>query len=70
MLSFFPRGVLDEILNLIESVSGIFLPTLGREIIMDIYNYISEHGKHEVEEVRKSDGLATPDFLTPSTQTE
>ena len=24
MLSFFPRGVLDEILNLIESVSGEF----------------------------------------------
>ena len=24
MLSFFPRGVLDEILNLIESVSGSF----------------------------------------------
>ena len=24
MLSFFPRGVLDEILNLIESVSEIF----------------------------------------------
>ena len=24
MLSFFPRGVLDEILNLIESVSGVF----------------------------------------------
>ena len=28
MLSFFPRGVLDEILNLTESVSEIFLPTL------------------------------------------
>ena len=30
MVSFcavlFPRGVLDEILNLIESVSGVFLP--------------------------------------------
>ena len=25
MLSFFPRGVLDEILNLIESVSEEFL---------------------------------------------
>ena len=24
MLSFFPRGVLDEILNLIESVSEVF----------------------------------------------
>ena len=29
VLSFFPRGVLDEILNLIESVSEGFLPTLG-----------------------------------------
>ena len=29
MLSFFPRGVLDEILNLIESVSEDFLPTLS-----------------------------------------
>ena len=32
MLSFFPRGVLDEILNLIESVSeGFFLPILRHE---------------------------------------
>ena len=29
MLSFFPRGVLDGILNLIESVSEGFLPTLA-----------------------------------------
>ena len=29
MLSFFPRDVLDEILNLIESVSEDFLTTLG-----------------------------------------
>ena len=28
MLSFFPRGVLDEILNLIESVSEDFIPIL------------------------------------------
>ena len=28
MLSFFPRGVLDEILNLIVSVSEGFLPSL------------------------------------------
>ena len=28
VLSFFPRDVLDEILNLIESVLGVFLPTL------------------------------------------
>ena len=28
VLSFFPRGVLDEILNLIESVFEGFLPTL------------------------------------------
>ena len=29
MLSFFPRGVLDEILNLIESVSEGFPSYLG-----------------------------------------
>ena len=29
MLFFFPRGVLDEILNLIESVSEGFLPTFS-----------------------------------------
>ena len=29
VLSFFPRDVLDEILNLIESVSEDFLTTLG-----------------------------------------
>ena len=28
VLSFFPRDVLDEIMNLIESVSEGFLPTL------------------------------------------
>ena len=29
MLSFFPRDVLDEILNLIESFLGVFFPTLA-----------------------------------------
>ena len=29
MLSFFPRDVLNEVLNLIESVSEGFLPTFG-----------------------------------------
>ena len=33
MLSFFPGDVLDEILNLIESVSEGFLPTL--DVYMD-----------------------------------
>ena len=28
VLSFFPRDVLDEMLDLIESVSDVFLPTL------------------------------------------
>ena len=32
VLSFFPRGVLDEILNLIESVSEGFLPTVTYRI--------------------------------------
>ena len=34
MLSFFPRGVLDEILNLIESVSEEFLPTFDWQILI------------------------------------
>ena len=33
MLSFFPRDVLDEILNLIESVSEVF-PTYSYNIII------------------------------------
>ena len=33
MLSFFPRGVLDEILNLIESVSEGFLSYSFKEKI-------------------------------------
>ena len=32
VLSFFPRGVLDEILNLIESVSEVFFPTLREAV--------------------------------------
>ena len=32
MLSFFPRDVLDEIWDLIESVSEVFLPTLKDQI--------------------------------------
>ena len=32
MLSFFPRGVLDEILNLIESVSEDFPSYSSREV--------------------------------------
>ena len=41
MLSFFPRGVLDLILNLIESVSGGFpsysyLSCLGLDLILSV----------------------------------
>ena len=32
MLFFFPQGVLDEILNLIESVSEVFLPTFDTRV--------------------------------------
>ena len=40
MLSFFPRGVLDEILNLIESISEVFLPALikiSHVLLYDIF---------------------------------
>ena len=40
MLSFFPRDVLDEILNLIESVSEGFLPTLILNNIIAKYSLI------------------------------
>ena len=45
MLSFFPRGVLDEILNLIESVSEVFLPTLsaGGFLLLRYFNGIVLH---------------------------
>ena len=48
VLSFSPRDVLDEILNLIESVSGDFLTTFeGNEItcktITNIKSFICEH---------------------------
>ena len=38
MLSFFPRGVLDEILNLIESVSEVFssYSLIGENVIKHI----------------------------------
>ena len=42
MLSFFPRGVLDEILNLIESVSEGFLPTLSICVKFYENEYIDE----------------------------
>ena len=37
VLSFFPRDVLDEILNLIESVSEDFLTTLTVEASVSMY---------------------------------
>ena len=36
MLSFFPRDVLDEILNVIESVSEGFLPTFTRFLFLNV----------------------------------
>ena len=45
MLSFFPRGVLDEILNLIESVSegfpsySCYVSDHGRFILVYMYSY-------------------------------
>ena len=37
MLSFFPRDVLDEILNLIQSVSDVFLPTLENCVFFSLH---------------------------------
>ena len=41
MLSFFPRGVLDEILNLIESVSE------GFSFLLLVYNFRKIIGKND-----------------------
>ena len=41
MLSFFPRGVLDEILNLIESVLRVFLPILLFDLICSLFSLYS-----------------------------
>ena len=45
MLSFFPRDVLNEILNLIESVSEGFLPTLTP---VDGHNYVMQKNHYDV----------------------
>ena len=52
VLSFFPRNVLDEILDLIEIVSEIFLPSLARQIkqLFSLYqnrSFMSEGRKHQ-----------------------
>ena len=45
MLSFFPRGVLDEILNLIESVSEGFPPySWYTDYHWNTKNYIAPYG--------------------------
>ena len=41
MLFFFPRDVLNEILNVIESVSKIFLPTLAISVCPHVLFYLS-----------------------------
>ena len=41
VLSFFPRDVLDEILNLIESVSEDFLTTLSVVLCHNMFFFLS-----------------------------
>ena len=43
MLSFFPRDVLDEIFNLIESVSEVFLPTLPMRLEQTKQRYVASY---------------------------
>ena len=57
MLSFFPRDVLDEILNLIESVSGgVFLPTFTMKCpsISFCFNYAMISAKTTYVNLRRS----------------
>ena len=57
MLSFFPRGVLGEILNLIESVSEGFFPsyscTLPTALVQDVHGYLIGPGFKETSPLRK-----------------
>ena len=46
MLSFFPRGVLDEILNLIESVSEGFPSYSSRDISKDSEGIMQSFKRH------------------------
>ena len=48
VLSFFPRDVLDEILNLIESVSEDF-PSYSCEVSLLLYTGFSLHKVHRVQ---------------------
>ena len=53
MLSFFPRGVLDEILNLIESVSEDFLPTLQYWVASFCNQLLPEYSSNQFETLRR-----------------
>ena len=48
MLSFFPRGVLDEILNLIESVSGEFPSYSSIEAMENCSGLLRDISQHEL----------------------
>ena len=49
MLSFFPRGVLDEILNLLESVSEGFFPTLVGFPVLIVFFFQDYYETYELE---------------------
>ena len=57
MLSFFPRGVLDEILNLIESVSGVC------SSYFNILGYVFRQGQVKTIEAKVK---AISDFPVPT----
>ena len=54
VLSFFPRGVLDEILNLLSQFLRFFLPTLQRESLLGkAYSNASGHTKVKLVVIKK-----------------
>ena len=73
MLSFFPRDVLDEILNLIESVSEGSLPTLSKGVLLQQDNArvhtckfamdaVEQNGHEVIPHPAYSPDLAPSDF--------
>ena len=69
MLSFFPRGVLDEILNLIESVSEDFLSYSFVEVSIDregpLNNNNNNNSQPETTTSSSGSNKKTDDSLNP-----
>ena len=64
MLSFFPRGVLDEILNLIESVLRSFLPALIKISALNSIPKKDTEERRVILDLSFPKGYAVNDFIS------